>query len=355
MELIELTKRLIEYPSVTGDLDACNNILDFIKSELSGFTCEQFEKNGVRSHLYYVGNKRPEKFRLILNAHVDVVPAVSEQFKPQVRDGKIFGRGAQDMKSGAAGLITAFAEMAQNVSFPLGLQIVTDEETGGFNGAKHQFDQGVLTDFILAGESTNLRINNYAKGIVWVRLKTRGVSAHGAYAWEGKNALDKMRVLLNDLRKRYPEPTREVWKTTLNIARIETSNTAQNKVPADAMALLDFRIIPKERKSFTDNLKAILADRAEYEFMADEPTQETASNHPDILLLRKVAKQLLGATPEYLKTHGGSDVRFYSNAGAGAICFGPTGAGLHTDNEWVDIKSMETFYMITKKLLTSIT
>ncbi len=383
--LIDLTKRLIEIPSVTGDLVTCNEVLELVKSELSEFTPIEFEKDGVRSLLFHNLSKTsgasaggragrgPDdaqtnqvsrasmggkvltesadmallpKFRLILNAHLDVVPADLKQFKPIEKDGRIYGRGAQDMKSGAAALILAFKEMARKVDYPLGLQLVTDEETGGFKGAKVQFEQGILTDFIIAGESTNLRVNNYAKGICWVRVKTTGKSAHGAYAWEGRNALDMIRLILNDLRDVYPEPIEEVWKTTLNIAKIETSNSAQNKVPEDAMALLDFRIIPEDRKSFTRELEKIIGDRATLEYMADEPTQETRDDHPDIASLAQVYKKQTGENIKFLKTHGGSDVRFYSNAGAGAICIGPTGAGLHTTDEWVDPQSIEDFYNI---------
>ena len=343
--LIQLTTDLISIPSVTGDLDACNKVLERVQNELADFTPVKYEKGGVKSLLFHNKSERPDHFRLILNAHLDVVPAEPDQFHPVERNGRIYGRGAQDMKSGGAALILAFKALAQHVDYPLGLQIVTDEETGGFGGAKVQFEQGVTTDFIVAGESTGLKVNNYAKGIIWARITTKGKSAHGAYLWEGDNAIDKLRLILNDLRNEFPVPDQEEWRTTLNIARVETSNTAQNKVPADATALVDIRIIPEDRPDFTKRFEALIGDRATIDYMSNEPTQETPDDHPDILTLKKVMSDH-GHELEYLKTHGGSDVRFYSNAGAGAICMGPVGGGLHTTDEWVETASIEAFYKI---------
>ncbi len=352
--LIRLTKDLISIPSVTGNLKACDAVLERVKEELPEYTPVEFEKDGVKSLLFHnLGEKQPEHFRLILNAHLDVVPAKPEQFHPTESGGKLYGRGAQDMKSGGAALILAFKEMAKTVEYPLGLQIVTDEETGGFRGAKVQFEQGVTTDFIVAGESTDLKINNYAKGIIWARITTTGTSAHGAYLWQGDNAIDKLRLILNDLREEFPVPEQEVWKTTLNIARVETTNSAQNKVPADATALVDIRIIPEDRPDFTKRFEALIGDRATIEYMSNEPTQETPDDHPDILTLKKVMNAH-GHELTYLKTHGGSDVRFYSNAGAGAICLGPIGAGLHTDEEWVDTASITTFYEIMRNFIKAL-
>jgi succinyl-diaminopimelate desuccinylase len=351
--LIDLTSHLIQVPSVTGNLKACNESLELVKRELKDFKFKEFEKKGVRSLLFYNTPTIPKKFRLILNAHLDVVPANSEQFNPIIKGDKLYGRGAQDMKSGAAAMILAFKETAAQVDYPFALQVVTDEETGGFNGVKYQIEKGIHTDCIIAGESTNLEIITSSKGIVWVRLSVLGKAAHGAYLWQGKNAVDMILTTLNKLREKYPEPTSEVWKTTMNISSVSTSNIAQNKVPGDAQAVLDFRIIPEDRETFIKKLKALVGPKVKLEFMADEPVQETSVKHPDV---KKLADALnkSGITPKYAKHHGGSDVRFYSSAKTSALQFGPTGAGIHTDNEWVSIKSIEKCKEILQNFILSL-
>ncbi len=352
--LTELTCGLINIPSVTSDQSGCEYALAHVKELLGEFTCEEFVQNGVYSHLYYVGQKRPERFRVILNIHLDVVPGDDSQFDARVVKGRIYGRGAQDMKSGAAAYIFAFKECAKNVKFPIALQVVTDEEIGGFNGVKVQLEKGVLADFILSGESTNLEINNHAKAPVWIRLSTEGVSAHGAYLWRGDNAIDTLMGILNDLRERYPQPKEEVWQTTLNIARVETSNTAQNKVPDDAVAILDFRVIPEDRDAFSSSIEKLVDGRGTMTYIADEACQITSADHPDVAILADVIRNQSQRDAVFQKTHGGSDVRFYSKLGIGAVCFGPTGAGLHTKEEYVEIESILACYKILSEFLAAL-
>jgi len=139
--------------------------------------------------LVYFQKTRPNNFKIILNAHLDVVSGRKEQYKPYEKDGKLFGRGAIDMKGAAAVEILVFKEIAKKVSYPLALQLVTDEEIGGFCGTKYQIEKGVRADFVIAGEPTDFGVNNKAKGIIWLKIKTKGKAAHGAYPWRGKKCL----------------------------------------------------------------------------------------------------------------------------------------------------------------------
>jgi succinyl-diaminopimelate desuccinylase len=149
---------------------ALDYVLDFVGP---GFTVERFESGGKPSALVYPAKERGD-FRVILNAHLDVVPAPPDQFRPR-RDGdRLFARGAQDMK--VTGLLGAqvFRELAASLSYPLALQLVTDEEVGGRDGTMHQLDRGVRGRFVIVGETSGLRIVNESKGMLVVRLAARG-------------------------------------------------------------------------------------------------------------------------------------------------------------------------------------
>ena len=187
--IILLTKSLISIPSTRNNKKALNDVLDLALKEVKDFTIERFEKEGYPSALIYPQKTRPNNFKIILNAHLDVVSGREEQYKPYEKDGKLFGRGAVDMKGAAAVEILVFKEVAKKVSYPLALQLVTDEEIGGFCGTKYQIEKGVRADFVIAGEPTDFGVNNKAKGIIWLKIKTKGKAAHGAYPWRGKNAL----------------------------------------------------------------------------------------------------------------------------------------------------------------------
>src|SRR5690606_11785112 len=125
-------------------------------------------------------------------------------------------RGAYDMKAAGAVLIEVFKELAEQLSYKLGLQIVTDEERGGHNGVMYQFDQGLKAKFGLAGESgSNFNVKNKAKGIYWFKITFKGTSAHAGKPWNGDNPLFHAQQFLLDLSQQYPQPTTEDWITTV--------------------------------------------------------------------------------------------------------------------------------------------
>ena len=149
---------------------ALDYVLDFVGP---GFTVERFESGGKPSALIYPGTERRD-FHVILNAHLDVVPAPPDQFRPR-RDGdRLFARGAQDMK--VTGLLAAqvFRELAASLPYPVALQLVTDEEVGGRDGTRHQLDHGVRGRFVIVGETSGLQIVNESKGMLVVRLLATG-------------------------------------------------------------------------------------------------------------------------------------------------------------------------------------
>jgi succinyl-diaminopimelate desuccinylase len=351
--ILDLSKKLIAIPSTTDNNTAIDDVLSIIKQELKDFTIEEFSDNTVKSILVYKGNKRPETFTIMLNGHIDVVAAKDAQYIPEVKDEKLYGRGAYDMKSAVAVMIKVFKETAQSLSYAVGLQIVTDEETGGFHGTKYQLNQGVKADFVIAGENTDLLINNKAKGIMWVNLTTTGKASHGAYPWLGENAIWKLIKILDKVTMLFPIPQEESWKTSVNLAKIMTSNETLNKVPDNAVASLDIRYIPEDKEKLTSLLEE-LQKECEVTILTNESVHDTKDDNDYILKLSAVIKKITGKEAGLVAKHGGSDVRFYNERGSEGITFGPTGFGHHSDEEWVDLKSLEVYASILKSFLLSL-
>ena len=354
-KILSLTQSLISIPSTKENKKALNEVLELALKELKDFTIERFEKDGYPSALVYREKSRPKRFKVILNAHLDVVVGKDGQFKPYEKDGKLYGRGAIDMKGAAAALILVFKEMAKKVSYPIALQLVTDEEIGGFCGTKYQIEKGARADFVLAGEPTDFGINNKAKGIIWAKVKTKGKAAHGAYPWLGKNALWIAKKILDEVEKQYPLPKKEAWKTTFNLAKIETTNQTFNKVPDEAIISFDIRYIPEEfkGKDFTKGkeiinkkLKKLVGNLGKIEILLFEPPQFTDEKNPYVLKLKEATKKVLQKTPKIIVKHGGSDIRHFNQVSCQGVTFGPIGGGLHGDNEWVDIKILDKYSTI---------
>ncbi len=352
--ILSLSKQLISIPSTKENPEALQTVLDVARSQLQGFSIETFEKDGVQSILVYNSPKRPKKFTMLLNAHLDVTPGKAYQFKPEVKDDKLYGMGALDMKSNAACMILVFKEVAKKVNYPLALQLTTDEELGGFKGTKYQVEQGIRSDFVIAGETTNFRIANKSKGIIWLKIVAKGKSAHGAYPWKGESAISMMSAFLQNLEQTYPNPSVEKWVTTINISTITTTNETFNKIPDDCSVSLDIRYIPEDGEKVIPTIKKLLPKNFSMEVLVKEPAQFTEETDKTVHLVKKTAEEVLKQSVSFHRANGSSDVRHFASVGGKGIEFGSLGGEIGSDNEWIDIESLGKYYKILKHFLLSL-
>lgn len=350
-DIVALTKKFISIRSTPDNTEALEKILKLALAEMKGYRIERFERDGAKSALVYNTKKRPKKFKIILNGHLDIIPGKEHQYKPYVKENRLYGVGAMDMKASVACLIAAFKAVAHAVDYPIGLQLVTDEEIGGFNGTKYQIEKGVKADFIIVGENTEFDIENKAKGIVWAKISSKGKAAHGAYPWKGDNAIRNMLRFLNRVEKKYPSPKKEKWVTTVNLANIKTHNTAFNKIPDHCELWLDVRYIPEDGARIVNDLKKMLPKGFAMDIIAKEPALSTDENDHHVQLLMGVTKQIVGKKPRALSANGSSDARHFARVGCPAVEFGPSGGGMGSDDEWADIPSLEKYFQTLKTFL----
>ncbi|MEU5692449.1 M20/M25/M40 family metallo-hydrolase [Actinosynnema sp. NPDC020468] len=309
-----------------------------------GFTVERFDSGGKPSALLHAGERRP--FRVLLNAHLDVVPGADAQFTPRREGDRLYARGAQDMKLSALVLARVFRELGRDL--PIALQLVTDEEVGGYHGTGHQLDRGVTADFVVIGEHSALRVVHESRGMVTARLHATGLAAHSAYPWLGDNALLKVTRAVDAVVRRYPVPAEEAWRTTVNVARIGTANEALNQVPADAEAWLDVRF-PAGDTDFDgrspEQVAAHLAavSGVEVEVARVEPPHRADPANPDVVALQEAARAQ-GFSGELLRKHGAADSRFYYGRGIDAVIFGVGGDGQHGPDEHADLTTVVPYH-----------
>ncbi len=356
-KFLPAASELLAMPSTADRPAELHRVLDFVLDFIGpGFTVERFESGGKPSALVYAGDRRPS-FRIMLNGHLDVVPAAAELFRPR-RDGdRLYARGAHDMKVSALVMAQVFRELAASLPYPLGLQLVTDEEIGGRDGTKHQLDQGVTAGFVLIGEQSGLELVTDSKGVAAATLRATGRSGHGAYPWQGDNALIKLIASLTRLLEAYPQARAEAWRTTVNLARIETTNQAGNQIPDFAEAWLDIRFPPQDT-DFTGRSTAEVAaylakfcepgviplvERSDPPHHADQASQE-------VLSLREAARAA-GYRGDFLRKHGAADGRYYYQRGIDAVIFGIAGGGLHGDEEFADISSIAPYHQALTQFL----
>jgi len=352
---------LLAVPSTADRPDqlrrAVESVIDFVGP---GFCVERFESNGKPSALIHAAGDRsatrPE-FRVILNGHLDVVPGEPEQFRPR-RDGdRLYARGAQDMKVTALLQARVFRDMPRRLPYPLALQLVADEEVGGRDGTLYQLQQGVTATFVVIGEHSGLNIVADSKGLVHAKLRAQGRSAHGAYPWLGDNALLKLVNTVTRLLARYPEATEEVWRTTVNLARMDTPNRAFNQVPAQAEAWLDIRFPAEDADlngttipEITDYLQAFCEPGVAVVVDDVDAPHHTDHDRLEVKELQRAA-QSQGYPADFLHKHGSGDGGFYSARGIAAVAFGVGGDGQHGPHEYVEIGTIMPYYRALKEFL----
>jgi len=350
-KILKLSKEFIFINSIPENPKALEDILELALSNLKEFTVENFSKNGIKSALIYNTDKRPKKFNVILNGHLDVIPGKDNQYKPKIIGNKLYGVGSMDMKSNVACLIMAFKEVAKKVDYPLALQLVTDEQTGSLYGTKYQVDKGVRANFVIAGETTNFNIVNKAKGVMWIKVSTKGKSAHSAYPWQGENSIWAMQEFLGKLKKKYPIPKSEVWDTTVNVSCIKTSNQSFNKIPDDCEIWIDIRYIQNEKAIIMNQLKNLLPNGFSLEIVHEESPLFVNETNKYLKALQSSATKILKRKVSLYSAHGTSDATYYTKVGCPAVEFGTIGITGNTNDEYVNIPSLKMYYQILTKFL----
>jgi succinyl-diaminopimelate desuccinylase len=363
--LLHTVQELIKIKSTANNPEGLRAAYHFIQLLLAqsgkDLTVEEFERNGKPSLLAYRRGARPDKFHIILNGHLDVVEGLPEQFEPAVKDGKLHGRGACDMKAAAVVLTQLFCDYVDRVPYDLALQIVTDEESAGHDGAMYQVEQGVRADFVLCGDcgrtTSNYVIANEAKGMVGVKLAFRGRSAHGAYPWQGDNAAVKAAQFIQRLHDFYPTPAEATGETTLAVTSIVTTGSSYTQIPAEATAFLNARYTSGDphfasQAAFTARLAEIDPNAEIIEFVDFSAPMYTHPDDPLLQQLKTAAEQVENHEFSFIKNNGTSDGRHFGAVGVPACEFGIPGEGQHGPEEYIPLAALYTYRDTLRNFLT---
>ncbi|HEX9372258.1 MAG TPA: M20/M25/M40 family metallo-hydrolase [Roseiflexaceae bacterium] len=352
-EIVALTCELIAIPSTADRPDQLRAAIDYAERyarALPGVHLHRAESDAKPSLIVTLRDTRAPA--VMLNAHLDVVPARAEQFQPVVRDGRIYGRGSQDMKGSGAALLRLLKDVAALPEPPdAGFMFVSDEEIGGEHGTGYLAKQGWGCGFFLAAEPTDLQICYAQKGVIWIEVVMPGRPAHGSRPWDGLNAMAALRDGLVALERRFPTPGAAAWVTTA-VPTIVQGGTTPNRLPEKILLTLDVRHIPDERPE--DVVAALRECFHGAETRLVQPPFPPLATSPDDLGVRRLAEctaAATGALATLYREHFASDARYYSDRRIPSVCFGPVGAGLHSDEEWVDVASLVQLYEALRRFV----
>ncbi|NMC69317.1 MAG: M20/M25/M40 family metallo-hydrolase [Myxococcales bacterium] len=296
-----------------------------------------------------VGTKPEEKApRVLLAAHLDVVPAGEQQFAPRVEGNRLKARGASDMKFAAPLFLKAVADLSPGERDGVLIAFTFDEEIGGNRGTRFLLDDEGLRPgaaFIPDG-GDNFQLEADEKGVLQFRVKTAGKAAHGSRPWLGENAIDKFLAVYADLRKEFPVVSGpETWGPTLNLGKV-TAGAAANQVPDACEALLDVRFVETTTLAATTaQVERIIGGRGEFSpIVAGDLFHLDRDGEVCRRIQAASRKHRNGQELAYYRSEGASDARFFTKYGIPVVLTKPICAGHHSVDEWLDLDSLEPYY-----------
>ncbi len=343
----EYLKNLVSFESTAENVKARKDIIRYIESKYKklAFT-KVLSKNNTNSLIVAFDKESILKPVVTFHGHLDVVAGDKEQFVMKQTRNSYVGRGVQDMKGACAIFMKliddyCIAEIKPKINF----LFTTDEEVGGFDGAKFVVEKGLRPQFVITGESTDLEIGNRAKGIIWAKITCLGKAAHAAYLHNGDNAVLRLIQKIEVLRKRFPVPSKPSFKPTVNVSFIQTANTTVNKVPNEANCVIDIRYFDGQEK-ILKALNSLKDSKTAVEILEDEQVVQCPQDNAYAKSLAQIVKRSTKKAKVFVDKFGSSDLRHFAKIGAVGVEFGPVGEGLHSLNEKVSRKSLDQYYTI---------
>jgi len=367
-----LTEELIALDSITPDDKGCQQRLIELLAPL-GFACETIESNGVTNLWARKGSESP---LFVFAGHTDVVPSgpahqwESPPFTPTQRDGKLYGRGASDMKTSIAAMVIACEEFIgahPDHQGSIAFLITSDEEGLAVDGTAVVCDlleeRGVTLDYCLVGEPTSAHvlgdmIKNGRRGSLSGHLVIKGIQGHIAYPHLARNPIHQAAPALAEL-------TAEVWDegneyyapTSWQISNIGAGTGATNVIPGQLALDFNFRFSTASTAEGLEARVHAILDR----HGLDYELQWTLSGQPFLTEKGTLSDAVCAAIGEELGVHtelsttgGTSDGRFIARICPQVIEFGPPNASIHKIDEHIELRYIDPLKNIYRRTLESL-
>jgi succinyl-diaminopimelate desuccinylase len=371
-ETLSLLTALIAKPSVTPDDKGCQQLLIERLSAI-GFECETLIFEDVTNLWARRGNSAP---LLAFIGHTDVVPTGpldewhSDPFKPEIRDGLLYGRGAADMKSGIAAMVTACERLVKqhpDHNGSIALLITSDEEGPALNGTVRVIEtleaRGEKIDWALVGEPSSSNqlgdvVKNGRRGSIGATLTVNGVQGHVAYPHLADNPVHRVMPALTEICKLEWDRGNEFFPaTSFQISNIQAGTGAHNVIPGQVEVTFNLRYSTElDHQQVIDTTETILKKHnldytidwrhSGYPFLTAEGALVEAA--------KQSIKSVTGLDTELSTAGGTSDGRFVAPTGAQVLELGPVNASIHKIDEHVKVSDLDLLSEIYQGILVKL-
>lgn len=368
-DALELTRALIACPSVTPADAGCQALMTE-RLAASGFSIETLQFGSVTNLWARRGDVRPV---LCFAGHTDVVPTGpleewrSDPFTPVIRDGVLYGRGAADMKSGLAAMVTATEEFV--AAHPdhrgsIAFLITSDEEGPSVDGTKRVVEalkaRGETIDWCIVGEPSSSQsvgdtIKIGRRGSLSGRLTVHGVQGHVAYPQLAENPVHTLAPALAELTARTWDAGDAFFQpTTFQISNLNAGTGAPNVIPGELKARFNLRYSPVQTvevlKKTVEDILARHGVRHTIEwYVSGEPFYTPPGELSQAAVDAITA--VTGAAPQLSTGGGTSDGRFIAPLGAQVVELGVTNATIHKVNECVRVEEIGLLHRMYRGVL----
>jgi acetylornithine deacetylase len=387
-EIINFLQKLISYPSVTGNEREIQSFISAWLKERLSITVDAWEPDltELKRHPGYVPvergyNDRPNVVglykghgsgrSLLFNGHVDVIPAGPEEawqtnpWAGTVRDGKIFGRGASDMKAGLAAYpmaMNAIIKSGVNLKGSVALEYTVDEELSG-NGTLAAITRGYTADAGISGETSSMNVQPASIGRIWYEIQVKGKPAGIQTQWEGVNAIDKGYTVVKKVSefqeermKRITHPLYPNIRETIPcLVGVFQAGSYPSAFPDSCLLKGSMATVPGEdSNSVKDEFKRHLKSSTSTDsWLKDHPPvirytgyfaepSEIPVSHPIVKSLSTAYATALGTNATISGRTGAADIRFLNKyANTPTVIFGPGPTDqMHATNEYARIDDL---------------
>jgi succinyl-diaminopimelate desuccinylase len=377
-QTLRLAEALIARPSVTPDDGGCQALIAERLKEL-GFACETMlfgPEEGHVTNLWACHRGQRPGPTVVLAGHTDVVPTGpleqwrSDPFVPSHRDGKLFGRGAADMKTSVAAMVVAAEELVQSRPDHAGTVAVlftSDEEGPSVDGTVRVVQalqsRGVRLDCCIVGEPTSVErlgdtIKNGRRGSLSGRLTVKGVQGHVAYPQLARNPIHQLAPALAGLVAIEWDAGNTFFPaTTFQVSNIHAGTGVGNVIPGTAVVDFNFRFSTESTpEGLKQRLVHVLQTHGlEYDLawvLGGEPFLTTPGSLSEALTA--AIRSETGVSPTLSTTGGTSDGRFIARVCPQVVEFGPVNASIHKIDEHVAVNDIEPLKNIYRRTLETL-
>jgi succinyl-diaminopimelate desuccinylase len=357
--VLALSRQLVARRSVTPEDSGCQQILAE-RLARAGFECESVVCGEVSNLWARRGTARP---LVCLAGHTDVVPPgplaewASDPFVPTLRQGRLYGRGAADMKSSLAAFVVAtemFLQENPRHSGSIAFLLTSDEEGPSIDGTARIVERmkrsGETIDYCIVGEPTSVSelgdmIKNGRRGSLSGRLTVRGVQAHIAYPHLGRNPIHLIAPALSELAGiQWDRGNEHFQPTSWQASNLHAGTGAGNVIPGSLALDFNFRFSTESTEaSLRERFEAVLKGHGlDYSIdwvLGGKPFVTQRGRLVDVV--SAAIRTHTGRTPELSTTGGTSDARFIAEICREVVEFGPVNASIHKLNEHIELTALE--------------